>query len=109
MTTARLEPIWLDARETVESTELARLCGLSETDLLELQDYGALTPLPDTTGQIIYSAQWVMPLRTAGRLRADFELDLLTVSLLLDYLIRIAALEQELAAVRARVPATYQS
>ena len=44
------------------------------------------------------------PLREAARLRADYDLDLFTVSLLLGYLQRIAQLEQQLRALNAHVP-----
>ncbi|MEO5670384.1 MAG: hypothetical protein ABIR26_06790, partial [Ramlibacter sp.] len=71
---------WLDARETLSVADLARACGLSPADLDELVGYGALTPVTSETG-IAFSAEWVVPLRTAGKLRQDFDLDLFTVSL----------------------------
>lgn len=99
---------WLDTRETLDASELAHLCGLSEAELHELLDYGAVAPLSGS-GQLSFSAHWVAPLRTACRLRTDFELDLFTMALLLDYLGRIATLEQELEALRARLPAHLQA
>ena len=40
-----LEVEWLDARATVTRAELARVCGLTEPELAELMEYGALHPL----------------------------------------------------------------
>ena len=97
---------WLDARESVTMAELAQVCNLSLQDIDELVAYGALTPLAEVAPQPSFSAQWVVPLRTASRLRLDLELDLFTVGLLLEYLNRIALLERELQALRARVTAT---
>ena len=97
---------WLDASETLELTELAHACHLSEADLLELVQYGALTPLDGASEKRRFSAVWVPPLRKAGRLRADFELDLLAVALLLDQLARVESLQQQLHALQARVPAS---
>ena len=96
---------WLDARETVTTGELARLCGLSATELDELVEYGALAPLPVTPPQRVFSAECVMSLRTAGKMRADFDLDLFTVAIVLDYLSRIDSLERELKSLQARMPA----
>ena len=46
----------------------------------------------------------VTPLRTAGRLRQDFDLDLFTVAMLLGYLHRIEVLENELRCLQAGQP-----
>jgi chaperone modulatory protein CbpM len=45
-----------------------------------------------------------MPLRTAGKLRQDFDLDLFTVGLLLGYLNRIEALERQVRTLKAQTP-----
>ena len=95
---------WLDARETVTVAELARACGLSANELEELVEYGALPPLQATQSEHVFSAEWVMPLRTAGRLRADYDLDLFAVGMLLGYLNRIDELERRLQALQAQLP-----
>jgi hypothetical protein len=51
----------------------------------------------------VFSADYVMPLRKAGRLRRDFDLDLFTAGLLLDQLLRIDALETQVRALQARL------
>jgi chaperone modulatory protein CbpM len=102
MNAQMVEVAWLDARETISLAELSRTCGLSAQDLGELIDYGAIVPIRGST--TLFSAECVVPLRTAGRMRQDFDLDLFTVSLLLGYLQRIAHLEQQLRGLQAHLP-----
>jgi len=65
---------WLNGRE-VES-ELSSVCAMSATELDELVDYGALVPMNSAQPERLFSAECVMPLRTASQLRCDFDLDL---------------------------------
>ena len=44
----------------------------------------------------LFSAAFIAPLKVAGRLRRDFDLDLFSVGLLLEYLCRIDMLEHQL-------------
>ena len=99
-----VEVAWLDARETVTVTELSSACGLSAAELNELVEYGALAPLQHNQPERAFSAEWVVPLRTAGRLRQDFDLDLFAVAILLGYLNRIEELEREVKSLRAHLP-----
>lgn len=101
--------IWLDASETVTSTELSQVCGLSPAELEELVDYGALAPLTQDDQREFYSAGWVSPLRVAIKLRQDFDLDLFTVAMLLGYLTRIESLERQLNALKAQLPGALQA
>ena len=93
---------WLDTRETVTVSELAEACGLTATELDELVDYGALTPMMLDREVHVFSAAWVSPLRTASKLRRDYDLELFSVAMLIGYLNRIETLEQELQAMRAQ-------
>jgi len=104
MNAQAVEVAWLDARETVTATELALACGLEAAELDELIEYGALAPIRRHEAERIFSAECVSPLRTAGRLRKDFELDLFTVSILMRYLNRIEELEREVKSLRAHLP-----
>lgn len=99
------EWLWLDARETVTVSELSQVCGMSPSELDELVDYGALVPLQAERHERVFSAEIVPPLRTAGKLRLDFDLDLFTAAILLDYLNRIEALERQVRSLRAHLPA----
>ena len=105
MATQGPELAWLDARETVTVTELARVCALSRAELDELVEYGALVPLAAMPQEPCFSAEWVMPLRAAGKLRRDYDLDLFAVAIVLDYLHRIDGLEIQLRSLQALVPA----
>ena len=96
--------MWLDTRHNVDQHELAQLCGMSAAEIDELVDYGALVPLVNAPVRL-FNAAMVPSLREAVRLRADFDLELSTVSLLLRYLQRIVLLEHRLRALQA--PAGY--
>jgi len=101
----RTEITWLDAHQTVSVTELSQVCGISKNELDELVEYGALSPLDMPADERQFSAACVATLRTAGKLRRDFDLDTFTIAVLLDYLNRIEHLEGELRAVQAKLPA----
>ena len=93
-----LDMAWLNERQVVTQSELARICAMSGAELDELVDYGALTalvPLNGAQSERIFSTECVMPLRTASQLRHDFVLDLFMVAVLMVYLRRIESLEQQ--------------
>jgi len=94
---------WLDASEVIEASELSRVCGLSADEVEELVGYGALRPLSSAEPSR-FSAACVAPLRQACKLRQDFDFDLFTVALLVDYLNRIDELERELRSLHAHLP-----
>lgn len=96
-----LEWIWLDAREVLSIDELAQASALSASDLRELMAYGALTPLDATRQEHQFSAECVAPLRAAGKLRQDYDLDLFTMAILVDCLARINVLEWQVSALKA--------
>lgn len=96
---------WLDTQRSVDQVELAHMCSLSSVEIDELVDYGALVPVvSERAAGRLFNAAVVPSLREAARLRADFDLDLFTVSLLLGYLQRIVHLEQQLRSVHAQMP-----
>ena len=95
---------WLDPFRRIDQPELATLCSLTSAELDELVDFGALVPLVGEGGSRQFSASCVPPLREAARLRAHYDLDLFTVSLLLGYLQRIAHLEHQLRGLHAHLP-----
>ncbi|MDD2881048.1 MAG: chaperone modulator CbpM [Rhodoferax sp.] len=94
----------LDASTTVTLYELAECCGLSAAELDELVDYNALVPLTSAPERA-FSAQWVVPLRKAAKMRVDFDLDVFTVAILLGQLIQIELLERQVQSLQALVPA----
>jgi chaperone modulatory protein CbpM len=95
---------WLDANRRIARAELAEMCRLTPAEVDELVDYGALVPLlAEGAEERQFSAACVPPLREAVRLRADYDLDLFTVSLMLGYLQRIVHLEQQVRSLQAHV------
>lgn len=104
MSAHRVEVAWLDARETVTLAELTRVCGMTEAELRELIEYGALAPVERAQPELRFSSECVAGLRQAGRLRRDFELDMFAVALLLDYLHRIDFLERQIKSLQAHLP-----
>lgn len=107
MKTEQVQWVWLDAAEKVSSAELSEVCGMSAAELEELVDYGALMPLQpldSPQAERMFSAEYITPLRMAGKLRVDFDLDLFTVALLLGYVHRIEALERQLRSLEAHIP-----
>ena len=97
------EALRVDERGEVSFAQLIEYSGLPEADLRELIDYGALSPLDPKAAPPSFSASALGLVRVAGRLRHDFELDANAISLLLSYVARIRALEEEVRALRAGV------
>ena len=92
--------------ETCEFTiaELAEISGLAEEELRELVEYGAIAPLDPSASQWRFAGHCVVTMRTASRLRSDFELEPHGVALVISLLDRIGALEAELGRLQARLP-----
>jgi chaperone modulatory protein CbpM len=93
-----------DSTETITLSELAQCCGMSPQDLDELVDYKALAPVICSAAERTFSAHWVLPLRSAAKLRFDFDLDLFTVAIVLDKLKQIEILERQVQSLLALVP-----
>lgn len=98
------ETVWLDERGTVTLVELAECSGLTEAELRELVDMGALEPLDTSAPQLSFGARCIVAARMAFRLRNDFELDAHALAIALSLLERVNELEAELQRMRARLP-----
>ena len=96
--------MWLDAQCECSIAELVRLSGLSEAELRELVDYGALAPINPQEAEWTFSGDIVLTVQAAGRLRDDLELDAQTLALTLTLIKRIRELEAEMANLRAQLP-----
>ena len=92
---------WPDSLETISLTELSHCCGMTEAELDELVEYCALLPVSPAAPERAFSAQWVVPLRNAAKLRVDYDLDLFTVAIVLDKLTRIEILERQVHSLQA--------
>jgi chaperone modulatory protein CbpM len=98
------ETVWLDERGTITIVELAECSGLTEPELRELVELGALQPLDASAAHLSFGAQCIVAARTASRLRSDFELDTHGLALVLSLLDRVHDLESELQRLHARLP-----
>jgi chaperone modulatory protein CbpM len=96
------EALYFDERGEVSLAQLIEISGLTEADLRELVDYGALAPVDPAASSWTFDAHSTTLARTARRLRSDLELDTHALSLILTFIERIDALESELRALRAR-------
>ena len=82
--------------------DLSAACAISVNELQELMEYGALAPLASSEPEPMFAIACLQPLRTAGKLRRDYDLDLFVVVIVLDYLRRIETLESQLHSLQAQ-------
>jgi chaperone modulatory protein CbpM len=98
------EAVWLDARHEFSIAELVHCSGLTEAELRELVDYGALAPKDPQATAWTFSGDILVAVQTAGRLRADLELEPQALALALALIKRIRELEAQLGELRAQLP-----
>ena len=98
------EVFWLHEHEALSVRQLADLSGLSGSEINELEDYGAIEPIDTDLQQRSFDAQCIVALRTARRLRDDFDLNMHGVALALTLLDRVRDLETQLGDLLARLP-----
>jgi chaperone modulatory protein CbpM len=96
--------MWLDAQCECSIAELVRLSGLTESELRELVDYGALAPMNPQEPEWTFGGDIVLTVQAAGRLRDDLELDARTLALTLTLIKRIRELEAQIGDLRAQLP-----
>ncbi|HTS55882.1 MAG TPA: chaperone modulator CbpM [Burkholderiales bacterium] len=89
--------------------ELAQASGLLPDEIVELVEYGVLQPVGGNSiegGGISawrFSARAIVLGRRASRLKADFDLNVSGLALVLTYLERIEEMEAELARLRCQL------
>jgi chaperone modulatory protein CbpM len=96
--------LWLDRSQSVSISDLVDLSGLTEDEVRELVDVGALAPSNLQEVPWTFSADCVVTVRKASRLRDDLELDSHALVLALTLLEQIRILEAEVARLRAQLP-----
>jgi chaperone modulatory protein CbpM len=90
--------------------ELSQASGLSEHEIVELVEYGVFQPVggasagPSGATTWRFSSRAIVLGRRASRLKADFDLSVSALSLVLTYLQRIDEMEAELTHLRAQLP-----
>jgi chaperone modulatory protein CbpM len=95
---------WLDCHCELSLTELTQLADLSEAELRDLVEYGALEPTDPQASPWMFSGDCVMVVRSACRLRNEFDLDTHALALALQFLHRIRDLEAQLRSAHAQLP-----
>ena len=98
------EAMWLTEDHEFSVAELTELSGLSEAELRELVDYGAVTPVNPDSSPWVFDGKCLLTVRTACRLRITFDLEPHGVALMVSLLDRIHDLEAQLRSLRAQLP-----
>ena len=85
MTDLRDDALGQDGEHLLALADLADLSGLSEAEVLDLVDYGALAPADTAAGECFFSVRSIVVARTAHRLRDEFDIEPHGVALLLSF------------------------
>jgi len=98
------EAVWLTGDNVFSLAELAEISGLPESELRELIDYGAVTPIDPESSPWMFNGKCLLTVRTACRLRISFDLEPHSVALMISLLDQIQDLEGQVRDLRARQP-----
>ena len=98
------ETAWLTEACEFSLTELAEISGLTEGELREFVEYGAIAPVDPAAAQWSFTGRSLVTVRAACRLRADFELEAHGTALMISLLERIQELQSEIESLRAKMP-----
>jgi chaperone modulatory protein CbpM len=98
------EAVWLTEDHEFSLADLADLSGLSEDDLRELVEYGAIMPVDPESPQWVFPGKCLTTVRAACRLRVSFDLEPHGVALVISLLDQIHDLEAQLGSLRAQLP-----
>jgi hypothetical protein len=96
MTLHTIDVIDIEPVEHFSFLEIAKLCALSEKETEELIDYGAIKADYSLAQEDYYSPQTLEILKVACRQRTDYDLDLFSVVICVQYLREIVQLKQEI-------------
>jgi chaperone modulatory protein CbpM len=95
--------VWLHGTDICPIEHLADVSGLAIEEIEDLIDNGVIAPAEQRAGQRYFQLHYVLTVKTARRLRDDFQLDRHGLTLALTLLQRISQLDAELSAIRARL------
>jgi chaperone modulatory protein CbpM len=104
MTRELADSLWLDESCVCGIEHLAELSGLSVEEIVDLVDAGVLTPDDGGEAPPSFQLSAILVVKTARRLRDDFQLDRNGIALALALLRRIGELEQQIDARSAAAP-----
>ena len=97
------ETIWLNETGVCRLEHLADVSGLSIEEIEDLIENGVIAPADQPAEPRSFQLRHVLTVKTARRLRDDFQLDRHGLTLALTLLQRISDLEAELKSARARL------
>jgi chaperone modulatory protein CbpM len=103
MSTPLSESVWLNDVDVCHVEYLAEASGLSIDEIEDLIDTGVIKPAETGTPTRMFQLRYVVTVKTARRLRDDFELDRRGLALALSLLQRIDELQAEIHATKARL------
>ena len=91
-----------DSSEYIALSKVIVLCGIAQSEANELMEYGAIKLHHSENNQGFLTTQHSITLQKACKLRQHFDLDLFTVAICVDYLEKIAQLQNELRQYQAQ-------
>ncbi len=101
MTRTTINVIDIEPVEHFTFFELARFCALSADETVDLIDYGAIKADYSVNQEDFYSPQTLEILKIACKQRTDFDLDLFSVVICVQYLKEIVQLKHEIQEYKA--------
>ena len=101
MTLQIIDVLAIEAVERFTFSEVAKLCELSHEETQELIDYGAIRSDDLEGNECFYSAQKLSLLQSACKQRRDYDLDLFSIVIGLQYLEHIAELNRQIESLQA--------
>lgn len=104
MKAEQTEAVWLTEENEFSLAQIAELACVTETELRELVDYGAVTPVDPEATPWVFNGKCLLTIRTACRLRVSFDLDAHGVALIVSLLERIHGLETQIVKLQAQLP-----
>ena len=103
MTHERIEAVWIEEHRALSLGELDERWGLAASQLQAFVDLGILEPDAGADGKPAFTMEAVALARTACRLQQELDLEPHAVGVVLSLLERVRELENEVAALRARL------
>ena len=98
-----IEAVWLHGNEVCHIEHLVEVSGLTIDEINHLIESEVITPTDEMIQPYSFALQTILTVKTARRLRDDFELDRNGLSIALTLLQRIDGLEKELETMRAEL------
>ena len=101
MTLQRIDVLAIEAVERFNFSEIAKLCELSHEETQDLIDYGAIKSEHSEDSELFYSDEKLSLLPCACKQRRDYDLDLFSGVICVQYLEHIADLKRQIESLQA--------